>query len=84
MVHRLTKVQRRVLQWMRDDQGQLRFETGHKLTSLVEGKGSADNEVFCQTLVLYFLIQHGYVERAAGIRMYRLTAKGQQKTRARR
>ena len=73
--HRLTPVQRKVLRWMRDAQGQCRFETGHKTTSLQEA--GDDNEIVCcQSLVQYFLLHHGYIEKAGGIAMYRLTEKG--------
>jgi len=73
--HRLTPVQRKVLRWMRDAQGQCRFETGHKTTTLQEA--GDDNEIVCcQSLVQYFLLHHGYIERADGIAMYRLTKKG--------
>ena len=76
MKHRLTPVQRKVIRWMAEDQGQLRIETGHKTTQLVEGDGDVDNIVLCQSLVQYFLIHHGYIEKAGGIAMYRLTEKG--------
>lgn len=75
MKHRLTPVQRKVLRWMRAADGQVRIETGHKTTTIVEG--DYDNQiVLCQSLVQYFLIHHGYIERADGIATYRLTEKG--------
>lgn len=78
--HRLTPVQRKVIRWMKGAEGQVTFETGHKRTQMLEG--DYDNQiVVCQSTVLYFLMAHGYVEKAGGIRRYMLTQKGREAVR---
>ena len=75
--HRLTQVQRKVLRWMRGADDQVTFDTGHKRTAIIQEGDHKDNQIIvCQTLVLYFLMAHGYVEQASGIKRYRLTDKG--------
>jgi predicted transcriptional regulator len=74
MAHHLTPVQRKVLRWMRDAEGQVTVQTGHKTTELMWLGNEAI--VFCQSLVQYFLLHHGYMEKADGIARYRLTPKG--------
>lgn len=68
--HKLTPVQRKVLNHMASIEGQCRIITGHKKTVM------AGEVIYCQTLVPFFLQHHGYIERAAGIAMWQLTDKG--------
>ena len=56
------------------------FDLGHKTTFMLEGDYD-DHMICCQSLVLYFLKHHGYVENASGIRRYQLTVKGKHATR---
>jgi hypothetical protein len=72
--HRLTKVQKQVLRWMANAEGQIRILTGYKNT--FPSVDSYEPVICCQSLVPYFLKHHGYIEQASGISTYRLTKKG--------
>lgn len=72
--HKLTPVQRKVLRWMKEAEGQVTFITGHKNTRFAHING--EDYILCQSLVPYFLEHHGYIEKADGIGRRRLTGKG--------
>lgn len=70
--HRLTPVQRDVLEFMFLVQEPVVFETGHKRTAYI-----GRCVIQCQTLVPYFLKHHGYIHKPneASVR-WELTDKG--------
>lgn len=72
MPHRLTPVQRRVLDFIFNAEQPIVFETGHKTTEFVNGF-----IVRCQTLVPYFLKHHGYIHQPNVVSTrWELTPKG--------
>lgn len=74
--HRLTPVQRRVLTWIAESEYVTRIETGYKSTTYwINDYG--ETIIRCQTLVPYFLVHQGYIQRTAGINGYELTTKGE-------
>lgn len=74
-MHKLTPVQRQVITWMREAEGQIRISQGHKRTArAVDSVG--EPIIFCSYIVTYPLLTHGYIEKADGIITYRLTKKG--------
>lgn len=72
MKHRLTPVQRKVLEFIRDAEQPVVFETGHKTTEFAAGF-----IVRCQSFVPYFLKHYGYIhEPNRATSRWELTEKG--------
>lgn len=76
MGHKLTNVQRRVLNWMRASEFTVRIETGFKKTHL-RIADTGESIIRCQVPVRYFLSRHGYIEQTGGIQAWELTPKGE-------
>jgi hypothetical protein len=72
MNHRLTPVQKRVLAFIFKSEQPVVFEVGNKRTEFVNGF-----IIRCQTLVQYFLRQHGYIHAPNELmNRWELTPKG--------
>ena len=73
--HRLTPIQRYVLAQVRDHGGPMVIVWGHKTTHVGTIRGTTENAIATQSIVIHPLVHNGYIQGHEGNR-YTLTEKG--------